>query len=216
MNCTHAQKIMQEYLEGALGTLDTAGFEEHVRRCESCAREVEAMRGVFSLLGELEPEDVPAGFEDAVIARVKPFRRARTAHEASRLRWVGTGSQPLTRAIRYPLAAVVVLLAVYFPFIVLRGGIREATGSLVVMAGEAIVSINQTIQEFGVFYRLIEVLKVDLRIAQTVFSALTSLAWSTGETVLLPGLVLIAGIIIGVLVIKNAHRRRPHNAPYSF
>lgn len=217
MNCKKTKHIIQQYFDHQLTQLERSHVEEHVKGCAACRTEMEAYRGMFSLLGELDRESVPAHFEDAVISRVMAVRQARLARvKASRMRWVGIGSQPLTRLISYPLVAAVMLVAICFPFIMLRGGIKEASGSFVVLMSDAIVTVSTALQEFGVFYRLIEVFKKDIRILETIFSALGSLAWSTGETVVIPGAVLLGSIIIFALFYRSAHKRRPHNASYSF
>lgn len=217
MNCKRTIHMIQQYFDGQLTQLERAHLDAHVRECAACRREMEAYRSVFSLLGELDREAVPAHFEDAVISRVTAVRQARLARtKASSLWWVGVGSQPVTRLIRYPLVAVVMLAAICFPFIMLRGGIKEAAGSFVVLASDAIVTVSAALNEFGVFYRLIEVFKKDLRVLETIFSALGSLAWSTGETVMMPGAVLLGGLIIFALFYRSAYKRRPHHASYSF
>lgn len=216
MNCTQTIYMVQQYFDHQLTQLERAHFEEHVNGCAACRAEMEAYRNVFSVLEELDREDVPAHFDDAVIARVTAVRRARFARsKASRLRWVGIGSQPLTRLISYPLAAIVMLIAVCFPYIMLRGGINEAAGSFVRLMSDAIITVSSALDEFGVVYRLIEVFKNDLRILETIFNALGSLAWSTGGTVIVPGTVLLGGIIIFALFYRSAYKRRPHNASYS-
>lgn len=216
MNCKRTAHMIQQYFDRELPQLERALFEEHANECAACRKEMEAYRGVFSLLGELDHADVPARFEDAVIARVKAIRQARLARsKTSNLWWVGVGSQPVTRLIRIPLMAVVMLVAISFPFIMLRGGITEAAGSFVVLMSDAIVTVSTALKEFGVFYRLLEVFKNDVRILETIFSALGSLAWSTGESVLVPGAVLLGGIGIFAIFYRSAYKRRPHNASYS-
>jgi hypothetical protein len=216
MNCKRTIHMIQQYFDGELTQLERAVFDEHVNACGECGREVKAYRGVFSLLGELDHADVPAHFDDAVIARVRAIRQARASRsKASRLWWVGVGSQPASRLIRFPLVAVVMLVAICFPFVMLRGGIREAAGGFVVLMSDAIVTVSAALEEFGVFYRLIEVIKRDFRIVETVIGALGSLAWWTGETVMVPGAVLIGGVIIFALFYRSAYKRRPHNASYS-
>ena len=217
MDCKKMTYMIQRYFEGELTQLERAHLEAHAGECDSCRAEMDAYRRVFSLLGDLDHEEVPANFDSTVIARVKALRQARIARvRAAGLRWVGVGSEPLTRLIRYPVMAVIALIAVCFPFIMLRGGLKEAATSFVVLVSDTIVTVSTAMGEFGVLYRLMETFKKDLRILETIINALGSLAWMTGETVMLPGALLLGGIILFALFYRSAHKRRPHHASFNF
>jgi predicted ChrR family anti-sigma factor len=59
------------YALGSLPPVESADFEEHLRACEACRREVEALQGVLGDLATLAPAVAPPpALKDRLLARV--------------------------------------------------------------------------------------------------------------------------------------------------
>jgi anti-sigma factor (TIGR02949 family) len=214
VDCKSVSNMIQDYLEGELSRSERARLEKHLRRCGTCSEEADRYRKVFSLLSNVTLEDAPLGFENAVMGRLGGAELGRK--RVSRLRWVGLGSEPLAKKIRYPLAAAVVLFAVYFPLIVICGGIKEAGGRIAVWVSGLLVGASSAVREFGVIYRLAEVLKRDLRVLDTVFDAVAPYLWASGEDALFAGAGIVALTIVFAILYRSIRKRRLHNAPFCF
>jgi len=77
MNCTQAQELLQDLLDGRLGAAQEREVRAHVESCADCARQLALYRDVFSALGS---EPLPeVDLADAVMARVAEQPRAAAA-----------------------------------------------------------------------------------------------------------------------------------------
>ena len=54
MNCTRARLLLEEQIDGSLEHLAEAALAEHLRGCEDCALERDAMRALQAQLAERE------------------------------------------------------------------------------------------------------------------------------------------------------------------
>jgi anti-sigma factor RsiW len=52
MRCDWVEERLNEYLEAELGPLDRSAVDEHLAACESCARELEALKEIRQLLDD--------------------------------------------------------------------------------------------------------------------------------------------------------------------
>jgi hypothetical protein len=79
VNCAAAQDLAADLVLGSLAGDERAQLLEHVATCPACAGLVTDLGIVVDRLLLLGPEvDPPAGFETAVLRRVRPRHRART------------------------------------------------------------------------------------------------------------------------------------------
>ena len=68
MNCTRARLLLEEQIDGSLEHLAEAALAEHLRGCEDCALERDAMRALQAQLAALPVAPARAGFADRVLA----------------------------------------------------------------------------------------------------------------------------------------------------
>jgi hypothetical protein len=120
MNCEFVKRYVQDYLEGSLVALDRNAFVRHVDECSACESLVVEYREMFTGLREMDRLDAPPALAGEVVSRLKsegliyqrpvpPLVRAVERFMA----WPGVA--------RYPLAALVVVAALYFPLAALLG-----------------------------------------------------------------------------------------------
>jgi Putative zinc-finger len=62
----------QDYVLGALSSVEADRLEQHLIACSRCAHEVEDFRALFASLQDLPLPIVPPGIVDAVISRLAP------------------------------------------------------------------------------------------------------------------------------------------------
>jgi anti-sigma factor RsiW len=83
--CSECRAGLQEYLDGTLEKPESLRFFLHLRECEPCRQEHDRLQGLFHLLDSLPDHQVPADFDQAVLAAVpyasyqamEPLRRER-------------------------------------------------------------------------------------------------------------------------------------------
>jgi hypothetical protein len=68
MNCTRARLLLEEQIDGSLEHLAEAALAEHLRGCQDCALERDAMRALQAQLAALPVTPARAGFADRVLA----------------------------------------------------------------------------------------------------------------------------------------------------
>jgi hypothetical protein len=74
MNRCPESAHVQDWLDGALASADSARFEAHLAGCEACADEVAAFRTVFAELDALPLLDPRPELYDRIVAEVLPHR----------------------------------------------------------------------------------------------------------------------------------------------
>ncbi|MBK8166579.1 MAG: hypothetical protein IPK64_11590 [bacterium] len=85
LTCPDCRLELQDYLDGTLEKKRSLAVFLHLRDCEICHREQEALSRVFASLDALPAREAPAGFDAVVLAAVpfaayramEPLRRAR-------------------------------------------------------------------------------------------------------------------------------------------
>ena len=109
MERTHEEikELIAPYVLGAVGADEVAVIRSHILTCEECMDEAESLSVASASLSVLvDPMELPPGFEDRVIARV----RADSARVSGRSRWRLSLAPLLSGAAL--LVAIVVLAAV--------------------------------------------------------------------------------------------------------
>jgi len=83
--CHDCRAGLQEYLDGTLVKKQSLRFFLHLRDCSECQAEHVQLQGMFEMLDNLPSLEVPADFDDAILASVpyaayremEPLRRER-------------------------------------------------------------------------------------------------------------------------------------------
>ena len=83
--CQDCRDGLQEYLDGTLAKQQSLRFFLHLRDCSVCQEEHTRLQGMFEMLDSLPNQEVPADFDDAILASVpyaayremEPLRRER-------------------------------------------------------------------------------------------------------------------------------------------
>ena len=83
--CGDVNACLQDYLDGTLDKTESVGVFLHLRGCEACQREHDAVRDLFSLLDKLPHHPVPEGF-DAPILEAVPYEAYRAMEPIRRER----------------------------------------------------------------------------------------------------------------------------------
>jgi len=85
IDCRECVDNLQEYLDGTLEKQQSLQSFLHLRDCSDCQEEHDRLTGLFQLLNSLPDHEVPADFDDAILASVpyaayqamEPIRRQR-------------------------------------------------------------------------------------------------------------------------------------------
>jgi anti-sigma factor RsiW len=73
--CRQAVELMSDYIEGFLTGRDQARLEDHLQRCPHCTEYLAQMRVTITLLGRVEPDDVPEDVLDELVALYRRWRQ---------------------------------------------------------------------------------------------------------------------------------------------
>jgi len=74
--CRQAVELMTDYLEGALPEADRARLEAHLAGCPHCTEHLAQIRDVIGAAGRVEPDDLPPGAVDDLVALYESWRGA--------------------------------------------------------------------------------------------------------------------------------------------
>ncbi len=85
LTCHDCRDGLQEYLDGTLAKKRSLQYFLHLRECSACQESHATMQGLFEMLDTLPACEVPADFDDAILASVpyasyqemEPLRRER-------------------------------------------------------------------------------------------------------------------------------------------
>lgn len=108
MNCSEAQRLLYDYLNGELGQLDLGRVDSHLKVCPSCQRAFEFERRFQSLVrGTILEETAPPHLRSAILDRIDQLERPRTS-------FLFSGKRSLFRPalVLAPIGLVVVFLAI--------------------------------------------------------------------------------------------------------
>lgn len=211
MNCETVKKLNQDYLERRLAQLDRNEFLRHINDCTSCERELVNYRDVFTFLGSMTREAPPRGFQNAVISQLKSEGVVHQPKIPPLERWV-TAFVGLPGAAKYPLAAAIVVAALYFPLKLAFSLAEGVVGKATVLVTGWLVSAGNTVGEASFLTQLWDVLSGYARAAGTVLGAVTTLLSSSGGLWFLGGgaAVVLSAIL---LITRVVRKRSSHNAP---
>ena len=91
--CEEFAPLLSAFVDGELTEEERAEVLAHVSECEKCRRLLGELTALHAALGELEDEDVPAGFTEGVMAAVRAEKAAKSrkqksgAHGGGGCRW---------------------------------------------------------------------------------------------------------------------------------
>ena len=91
--CEEFAPLLSAFVDGELTEEERAEVLAHVSECEKCRRLLGELTALHAALGELEDEDVPAGFTEGVMAAVRAEKAAKKpqtksgAHGGGGCRW---------------------------------------------------------------------------------------------------------------------------------
>ena len=112
--CRDVNLRLQDYLDGTLDKTESVGVFLHLRGCDACQREHDAVRELFSQLDQLPQHPVPEGFDELILETV-PFEAYRAMEPIRRERvpvYLETGFLPAwLRAPLVRLAGLATTLA---------------------------------------------------------------------------------------------------------
>ena len=81
--CEEFAPLLSAFVDGELTEEERAEVLAHVSECEKCRRLLGELTALHAALGELEDEDVPAGFTEGVMAEVEyPEQRCETVQSS--------------------------------------------------------------------------------------------------------------------------------------
>jgi predicted anti-sigma-YlaC factor YlaD len=76
ITCQELTELVNDYIEGALSSHETALFEQHLNFCDGCDWYVDQMRVTIATVGRIEPEEVPPGVRDKLLAAFRDRDRS--------------------------------------------------------------------------------------------------------------------------------------------
>ena len=85
--CEEFAPLLSAFVDGELTEDERAEVLAHVSECEKCRRLLGELTALHAALGELEDEDVPAGFTEGVMAAVRAEKAAKKPQTKKRSAW---------------------------------------------------------------------------------------------------------------------------------
>mgnify|MGYP000020117653 CR=1 FL=1 len=85
--CEEFAPLLSAFVDGELTEEERAEVLAHVSECEKCRRLLGELTALHAALGELEDEDVPAGFTEGVMAAVRAEKAAAKPQVKKRSTW---------------------------------------------------------------------------------------------------------------------------------
>ena len=71
MGCDDYKELISLYFDKELDEKEEKELFEHLTNCPSCRKEYEELKVVMDMLGEIEEEELPEGFHNEVMAKIK-------------------------------------------------------------------------------------------------------------------------------------------------
>ena len=211
MNCETTRTLIQDYLDRRLVQLDRHEFLRHVDECAACERELVSYRDVYTFLGSMEAVEAPRGFQNAIISQLKSEGRIYEKKVSLARRWVG-GFLALPGIAKYPLAATLVIAALYLPLKLILGLAGGATVRATVLMTDALVALRDTIGEATVLTRVWDSVTGYARVLQMILGACMSVLPSPAETPAVFAVVTVFALSSILLIVRFIRKRSSHNA----
>ena len=212
MNCETVKKLSQDYLERRLAQLDRNEFLRHIDECASCERELVNYRDVFTFLGAMKSVEPPRGFQNSIISQLKSEGVVHQPH-ITRVRSWARGFFGLPAAAKYPLAAVIVVAALYLPLRLAFSLAGEAAGKATVIFTDWLLSMWETVGEASYLMHLWDTLAGYGRALSTVLSAVSSLVLSSTGGLWIAGAGAAVALSAILVITRIVRKRSSHNAP---
>jgi hypothetical protein len=211
VNCTTVKGVIQEYLEGRLSQLERNELVSHVDECAACEEEVLAYREMFGVLRELPRQEAPSRVTNAVMAHfaAEGAFKAPTTTVSVLGRFLA-----LPAAARYPLAAAMVIAALYVPLAAALGLMRGSVTSLSGRIAEAYVAIQGAMGGISVLASFFESLTTYTRAFRTILQAFGSLV-SRGDGALIVAIAVAVVFSVALALLIGKRRKSVHHATYS-
>jgi hypothetical protein len=204
--------MIQDYLERRLVQLDRHEFLRHIDECASCERELVNLRDVFTFLGKMETLRAPRGLQNAVISQLKSEGFIYQPKVNPLRRWTGA-FLGLPAPAKYPLAALIVIAALYLPLKLVFAYAGGAAGRAVVLATDALVTIRDTLGDVSFLSRFWDVLCGYARALQTITGAFVTLVSSSTDGLWILGGFAIVALSAILLITRVLKKRSSDNAP---
>ena len=211
MNCETTRTLIQDYLDRRLVQLDRHEFLRHVDECAACERELVSYRDVYTFLGAMEAVEAPRGFQNAIISQLKSEGRIYEKKVSLARRWVG-GFLALPGIAKYPLAATLVIAALYLPLKLILGLAGGATVRATVLMTDALVALRDTIGEATVLTRVWDSVTGYARVSQMILGACMSVLPSPAEAPAVFAVVTVFALSSILLIVRFIRKRSSHNA----
>jgi anti-sigma factor RsiW len=71
MKCERVQELLSDYIDGELSSAGVLGIQSHLRRCEHCETEHQALRRTVQLVALYGRQEAPIDCRDAVMAQLR-------------------------------------------------------------------------------------------------------------------------------------------------
>lgn len=206
MRCATVHTLTQEYLEGRLPKLDRNEFVHHVSGCDACENQVLAYRELFGSLGRLPRFDAPRGVTTAVIMALREEGVIRPQKATFSQKMLGR-FLALPAPAKYPLAASVVVAALYSPIAALLGLMGGSVSSVTGKIADLYVSVETAMRGVAVLGRVFDAVGDYASAATALFRACASLISSASESLLYGGMGILA-VLTGVFILSMIAKRR--------
>jgi len=211
VNCETTKTLIQDYLDRRLVQLDRHEFLRHIDECAACERELVSYRDVYTFLGSMESVEPPRGFQNTIISQLKSEGRIYEKKVSLARRWVG-GFLALPGIAKYPLAATLVIAALYLPLKLILAMAGGATVRTTVFMTEALVSLRDAMGDATVLTRVWDTLTGYARVLQTILSACMSVLPSPAEAPAVFAVVTAFALSSILLIVRFIRKRSAHNA----
>ena len=215
MNCQTAQNLIEDYLDRRLVVLDRNEFVRHVSDCPSCEAELAAYRDVYEFLGDMEPEEVPRGFQNKVVSQLKAERLIYQP-KVPALRRCVNAFLDLPGLAKYPLAAGAVIAALYFPLLLTLGRAEGFVARATVYLTEKFLSLQDLLGGVSFLANSYHAFERYAKLGKTVLATCFSAVFSAGDDVWIVSIGIFVAVlaVLGITLLKK--KRSSHNAPFSF
>jgi predicted anti-sigma-YlaC factor YlaD len=75
MHCRKVLELLPKFIENDFSPSERAAVEAHLKECEACRLEFEAMARLVETLESLPPIGVPRSFKEAVMSALPPQKK---------------------------------------------------------------------------------------------------------------------------------------------
>ena len=107
----HVRDLLSSYVDGALPSADRERVDAHLPGCKECSEELEGLRKVSKMVSSLPSKELPSGFMDRLMARMK--EEAKPASAGFALPFSLPKFSPPMRLAAFAATGVAVCLVVF-------------------------------------------------------------------------------------------------------